>query len=161
MSTQRPVVDYSLTKRAVLRDFQRGLVAMGEICDSSPYLRNAARFHGEQTELRCPVCRRENLTYVRFAYGEALRQSAGQARRPDELSLLAATVDEFQVYLVEVCRGCGWNHLIEQYLLGTRVTGSNSPRRIDVDINERPERYGRVSQSARRDGAVATAGCDE
>jgi hypothetical protein len=22
------------------------------------------------------------------------------------------------VYVVEVCRGCGWNHLVEQYLLG-------------------------------------------
>ena len=28
------------------------------------------------------------------------------------------TLDEFQVYVVEVCRGCGWNHLVEQYLLG-------------------------------------------
>ena len=28
------------------------------------------------------------------------------------------TYREFQVYVVEVCRGCGWNHLIEQYLLG-------------------------------------------
>ena len=28
------------------------------------------------------------------------------------------TLREFQVYVVEVCRGCGWNHLIEQYVLG-------------------------------------------
>ena len=28
------------------------------------------------------------------------------------------TFSEFQVYVVEVCRGCGWNHLVEQYLLG-------------------------------------------
>ena len=28
------------------------------------------------------------------------------------------TLREFQVYVVEVCLSCDWNHLIEQYLLG-------------------------------------------
>jgi hypothetical protein len=28
------------------------------------------------------------------------------------------SVQEIQVYVVEVCRGCGWNHLVEQFLLG-------------------------------------------
>jgi len=26
--------------------------------------------------------------------------------------MLAMTLGEFQVYVVEVCRGCGWNHLV-------------------------------------------------
>jgi hypothetical protein len=64
------------------------------------------------------VCRRENLTQVHYIYGDELRQSAGQARRRAELHVLAMTLGEFQVYVVEVCRGCGWNHLVEQYLLG-------------------------------------------
>jgi hypothetical protein len=67
---------------------------------------------------RCPVCRRENLTNVHYIYGDELKQSAGQARSPAELPVLAMTFREFQVYVVEVCRGCGWNHLVEQYLLG-------------------------------------------
>jgi hypothetical protein len=25
---------------------------------------------------------------------------------------------EIQVYVVEVCRGCGWNHLVEQFVMG-------------------------------------------
>ena len=25
---------------------------------------------------------------------------------------------EFRVYVVEVCRGCGWNHLALSYVLG-------------------------------------------
>jgi len=118
MRTQRQVVDYSLQKRALLREVHSGRVGTYEVCDASPYLKNAARFHGDPTDVRCPICRRENLTYVHYIYGDELRQSAGQARNRAELSVLAMTLGEFQVYVVEVCRGCGWNHLVEQFLLG-------------------------------------------
>ncbi|MCW2643610.1 MAG: hypothetical protein JWP76_5916 [Dactylosporangium sp.] len=118
MRTQRQVVDYSLRRRALLRDLYSGRVGTHEVCDASPYLKSAAKFHGEPTEDRCPVCRHENLTHVHYIYGDELKQSAGQARRKTELSVLAMTFREFQVYVVEVCRGCGWNHLVEQYLLG-------------------------------------------
>jgi hypothetical protein len=118
MRTQRQVVDYSLQKRAVLRDVQNGRVSTFEVCDASPYLKNAARFHGEPTDERCPVCRRDNLTLVHYIYGDELKQSAGQARKLAELPVLAMTLGEFQVFVVEVCRTCAWNHLTEQYLLG-------------------------------------------
>jgi hypothetical protein len=118
MRTQRQVVDYALRRRALLRQVYAGRVGTYEVCDASPYLKSAAKFHGEPTEVRCPICRRENLTHVHYIYGDELRQSAGQARRKAELSMLAMTFGEFQVYVVEVCRSCGWNHLIEQYLLG-------------------------------------------
>jgi hypothetical protein len=116
--TQRQVVDYSLRKRALLRDVYSGRVGTYEVCDASPYLKSAARFHGEPTEERCPICRRENVTLVHYIYGDELKQSAGQARTLAELPVLAMTLQEFQVYVVEVCRGCSWNHLVEQYLLG-------------------------------------------
>jgi hypothetical protein len=118
MRTQRQVVDYSLRRRSLLREVYSGRVGTFEVCDASPYLQSAAKFHGEPTEDRCPVCRRENLTQVHYIYGDELKQSAGQARRKAELPVLAMTFREFQVYVVEVCRGCGWNHLVEQYLLG-------------------------------------------
>lgn len=118
MRTQRQIVDYSLQKRALLREVYAGRVGAYEVCDASPYLKNAARFHGEPADVRCPVCRRENLTHVHYIYGDELRQSAGQARTRAELNLLAMTFREFEVYMVEVCRGCGWNHLVEQFLLG-------------------------------------------
>jgi hypothetical protein len=118
MRTQRQVVDYSLQKRALLRDVHNGKVGTLEVCDASPYLKNAARFHGEPTDERCPICRRDNLTLVHYIYGDELKQSAGQARRLAELPVLAMTLREFQVFVVEVCRSCSWNHLIEQYLLG-------------------------------------------
>jgi hypothetical protein len=118
MRTQRQVVDYSLQKRALLREVLSGRVGTYEVCDASPYLKNAARFHGEPTEERCPICRRENLTHVHYIYGDELRHSAGQARRLAELPALAMTLSEFQVFVVEVCRACDWNHLVEQFLLG-------------------------------------------
>lgn len=118
MRTQRQVVDYSLQKRALLREVYSGRVGTYEVCDASPYLLSAARFHGEPTEERCPVCRRENVTHVHYIYGDELKQSAGQARSRVELPVLAKSFREIQVYVVEVCRGCSWNHLVEQFLLG-------------------------------------------
>jgi hypothetical protein len=126
MRTQRQVVDYALRRRALLREVYAGRVGTYEVCDASPYLKSAAKFHGEPTDVRCPVCRRENLILVHYIYGDELKQSAGQARRKAELSVLAMTFSEFQVYVVEVCRGCGWNHLVEQYLLGrAALAGAN------------------------------------
>jgi Family of unknown function (DUF5318) len=118
MRTQRQIVDYSLRKRALLRELHGGRIGTLEVCDASPYLKSAARFHGEPTDERCPVCRRDNLTLVHYIYGDELKQSAGQARKLAELSVLAMTLREFQVFVVEVCRSCGWNHLAEQYVLG-------------------------------------------
>jgi Family of unknown function (DUF5318) len=118
MRTQRQVVDYSLRKRAVLRELLAGRIGTYDVCDASPYLKNAARFHGEPTEERCPICRSENLIHVHYIYGDELKQSAGQARTRAELPVLAMTLREFQVFVVEVCPGCDWNHLVEQFLLG-------------------------------------------
>src|SRR5438105_5214072 len=98
MRTQRQVVDYSLQKRALLREVLSGRVGTYEVCDASPYLKSAAKFHGEPTEQLCPVCRRENVTLVHYIYGDELRQSSGQARRLAELPLLAMTLREFIVY---------------------------------------------------------------
>lgn len=119
MRTQRQLVDYSLKRRALLREVYAGLVSAYEVCDASPYLKNAAKYHGEPTDIRCPICRRENLTLVYYVYGDELRHAAGQARPRAELPALAARLREFQVYVVEVCRGCDWNLLVEQFALGT------------------------------------------
>lgn len=125
MRTQRQSVDYSLQKRALLREVYSNRVGTYEVCDASPYLKSAARFHGDPTEERCPICRRENLIHVNYIYGDELKTSAGQARSQAELPMLAMTFREFKVYVVEVCRGCGWNHLVEQYVLGRDGLGES------------------------------------
>ena len=34
---------------------------------------------------------------------------------------------EFQVFVVEVCLGCDWNHLVEQFLLGRDGLSEGGP----------------------------------
>ncbi|MBO4204493.1 DUF5318 domain-containing protein [Micromonospora echinofusca] len=155
MRTQRQVVDYSLQRRSVLREVQSGRIGTYEVCDASPYLKNAARFHGEPTEERCPICRQENLTHVHYIYGDELKQSAGQARALSELAALAMTLREFQVFVVEVCRSCNWNHLVEQYLLGRDWPGEPGDHPGDVvdpgaAVGSAPDAPGRGTTRANR-----------
>jgi uncharacterized protein DUF5318 len=154
MRTQRQVVDYALKRRALLRDLYAGRVGAYEVCDASPYLKSAAKYHGELTDERCPVCRRDYLTLVSYIYGDELRQSAGQARTRAELSVLAMTMGEFQVYVVEVCRGCGWNHLVEQYVLGRAgLTGDGLAQPLAVSAAA-PAGATRTLSAAREAGPV-------
>lgn len=118
MSTKRAFVDYALQRRAVLAKVSRGLSTVDDVCDASPYLVRAAKFHGVATETTCPVCRKEPLTHVFWVYGDELGARAGSARTPQELDVLAAEHHEFSVYQVEVCRTCSWNHLVASFILG-------------------------------------------
>ncbi|GAA4436443.1 DUF5318 domain-containing protein [Actinokineospora soli] len=117
--TQRQVVDYALQRRTLLADVHAGRVGTSEVCDANPYLLRAAKFHGEATDVACPVCRKEQLTRVSWVYGDEIKHLAGSARTPDELTRMAAVFAEFTVHVVEVCRTCSWNHLVQSYVLGT------------------------------------------
>jgi hypothetical protein len=153
MRTQRQVVDYSLQKRSVLRDVHSGRIGTLEVCDASPYLKNAALFHGEPTDERCPICRRENLTLVHYIYGDELKQSAGQARKLAELPVLAMTLREFQVFVVEVCQSCAWNHLIEQFMLGRDALDADELDRAEALASASAGRHRETgSSSQRREG---------
>jgi hypothetical protein len=112
------VVDYALQRRSVLADLYTGRATMLDVCDAHPYLRRAAKYHGEPTDVGCPVCRKERLTHVHYVYGDELRTASGQAKTVAELHRMGMELREFQVYVVEVCRACGWNHLAMSYVLG-------------------------------------------
>lgn len=129
MRTQRQVVDYALQRRALLAAVHAGRVGLAEVCDASPYLLRAAKFHGEPSAVTCPLCRKESLTLVSWVYGDGLKQVAGSARTPDELNRMATLYEEFSVFVVEVCRTCSWNHLVQSYVLGTSGVGSRRARR--------------------------------
>ncbi len=123
------MVDYALQRKALLADVHAGRVGVAEVCDASPYLLRAARFHGEPSEQSCPVCRKERLTLVSWIFGEDLRHAAGSARKSAEIEQLANQHADFSVYVVEVCRTCSWNHLVLSYVMGTGDTGGR--RRSD------------------------------
>ena len=123
------MVDYALQRRAVLAEVHAGRTGLFEVCDASPYLTRAAKYHGEATDERCPVCRRERLTMVNYVYGDGLGHVSGQAKTEAELARMDAMQEEFSVYTVEVCRSCGWNHLDRSYVLGAEPAPGGRKRR--------------------------------
>jgi hypothetical protein len=124
MWSQRAVIDYTLTRRATLEALFSGSSHSSDACDADPYLLRAAKFHGEPSERKCPICRRKPLVELRYAFGDELGQYSGRIKSKPELEEMAREFGEFRVYVVEVCRECGWNHLIYSFLLG-----DGTPRR--------------------------------
>jgi hypothetical protein len=130
MWSQRGYVDYSLQRRATLVAlFGAGAVTHTDVCDADPYLLRAAKFHGEPTGTPCPVCRRGSLTHVTYVFGDELGQYSGRIKATKELEPMAREFGEFRVYVVEVCRGCAWNHLSSSYVLGDGVPRTRGRRR--------------------------------
>jgi hypothetical protein len=119
-------VDYTLQRRAVLRDLRSGLRSELDVCDAHPELMRAARHVGAETERPCPVCETGRLRMVAYVYGDGLRRLKANGRcitRSEELEALEEKVDEFTCYEVEVCPDCSWNHLFRSVLLGRRHAG--------------------------------------
>jgi hypothetical protein len=124
------VVDYGLARRAVLTALLGGGATTREdACDAHPYLLRAARHHGEGTDRDCPVCRQERLVEVNYVYGDELGPDAGRVKTTPELEEMAREHGEFRVYVVEVCTGCAWNHLVQSFVLGDGVARGDSGRR--------------------------------
>jgi hypothetical protein len=119
---KRDVVDHALQRRAVLVDLLNGRVSALDVCDASPYLQRAAERLGVRTERTCPVCRKHPLDQVLWVYGAALGDADGTARTAGQVAALAAERPDFAVYEVEVCQGCGWNHLVQTWRTGTPGT---------------------------------------
>jgi hypothetical protein len=109
------VVDYTLAKRALLRDVQRGLLGLPDICDAHPELMRAADHVGEPSGHDCPVCGKEKLVLLAYVYGDDLKENNGRVWALDTALKLAAAHQGAACYVVEVCRGCHWNHLSEAF----------------------------------------------
>ncbi|MCU1677595.1 MAG: hypothetical protein JWM93_2353 [Frankiales bacterium] len=129
MWSQRSVIDYALARRATLADLFSGRASTLDVCDAHPYLLRAAKHHGEATEEECPVCRKERLTHVTYVYGEELGESSGRTLPSKSLARFAGDYAEVAVYVVEVCRGCGWNHLTTSFVVGHGRVEQRAPRR--------------------------------
>lgn len=129
MWSQRAVVDYGLARRATLTALLgSGPTTPDDACDAHPYLLRAAVHHGEATDQTCPVCRRERLRHVHYVYGDELGRYAGRVKATAELAEMAREHGEFRVYVVEVCTGCAWNHLVQSFVLGDGVPRAGRAR---------------------------------
>lgn len=89
-----------------------------DVCDATPYLLQAAKFHGEASQTPCPLCR-EALVNTHWIFGDELGPASGSARSSAELERLIELFTAFTVYVVEVCPSCHWNHLVQSYVLGS------------------------------------------
>jgi len=120
----RRQIDYTLARRLVVRDVQKGRVAREAVCDAHPELLRAARNVGEDAPGSCPICEAPGLRLVSYVFGDGLKQANGRCvTSSSELERLGASVDELACYVVEVCTECNWNHLVRSYLTGRRHAG--------------------------------------
>ena len=125
---QRQIIDYALQRKARLAEVHSGRRAVADVCDASPYLLRAAKFHGRPSPTLCPICRKEQVTLVSWVFGDKLGQVSGSARTTEEIARLAGTAEEFSVHVVEVCRTCSWNHLVQSYVAGLPPRSSRGRR---------------------------------
>lgn len=118
----RRIVDHTLARRAALANLVLAATGSTDHLDPHPHLIRAARHHGEPCSDPCPWCKTAGeLVRLRYAYGDELGPYSGRLRSETELRRMATEHGEFRVYVVEVCRSCGWNHLVMSYVLGDGV----------------------------------------
>jgi hypothetical protein len=109
-------VDYTLAKRALLRDLRTGMLSRLEVCDAHPDLLRAARSLGMNATRPCPVCDQRELRLLAYVFADTLKHDNGRPWAVKDALRLAARVQGSACYVVEVCTGCSWNHLSEAYL---------------------------------------------
>jgi len=114
----RDVVDYSLARRRNLSAALLAATGSSDALDPHPDLLRAAKHHGQPTEASCPWCRSEALVLLRYVYSDELGPFSGRIKSTAELSEMATDFGFLDVYVVEVCPDCHWNHLLRSYTLG-------------------------------------------
>jgi len=118
----RGIIDYTLQRRAALGSLVLVATGASDHLDPHPHLLRAARNHGVPAGEPCPWCKsKDDLATLNYAYGDELGPYSGRLRTQAELARMATEHGRFRVYLVEVCRSCGWNHLLRSYVLGDGV----------------------------------------
>lgn len=114
----RDRVDYALARRRSLSAALLAATGSSDALDPHPDLLRAATHHGQPTEARCPWCRSEALVLLRFVYSDELGPFSGRIKTVGELRDMATDFGFLDVYVVEVCPDCHWNHLLRSYTLG-------------------------------------------
>ena len=115
-------MEYRLARNAVVREFRKGRLSRLDVCDAHPELQRAARHVGSASGEVCPICEEINLVEVTFVFGARLPAGGRCAATPAELAKLCRRKDPVVCYVIEVCPGCAWNHLVRMYPGGAGVT---------------------------------------
>ena len=80
MWSKRAYVDFALKKRATIASIYRGLNTTSDACDADPYLRRAAKHHGELTNRDCPMCHKDKVHELQYTFGDQLGQYSGRIK---------------------------------------------------------------------------------
>lgn len=114
-------VDYRLTRRHLIDEYHRGRLSRLDVCDAQPELLRAARHHGRHQGEPCPICAEQHaLVTVTFVFGPRLPPHGRCITTAKEAAQLRRRTDDVHGYVVEVCTGCGWNHLLQAFPVGMR-----------------------------------------
>ena len=119
-------IDYRLARQSLISEYRKGRIDRQEVCDAHPELRRNAEACGTPTTRPCPICEGDDLVLVTYVFGTRLPASGRCMSKKGELAGFAKRSGTFAAYLVEVCPGCWWNHLVRSFPLGrgsTRSTG--------------------------------------
>lgn len=134
MWSQRSVIDYTLQRRAKLSSlFNGGLMNTEDVCDADPYTILAAKHHGEPTDAPCPVCRKREMAHLSYVFGDELGQFSGRIKSTKDIEEMAHEHGEIRIYVLEVCKSCHWNHLVESYVVGDGVPRTPPRRQRTVE----------------------------
>lgn len=113
-------IDYRLVRRRTIDEFHRGRLSRLDICDAHPELLRAARNVGEARSEPCPICEDAGVVLVSYAFGPRLPAHGRCITTRQELARLGRRNDDVTCYVVEVCPGCSWNHLVRTFPVGVR-----------------------------------------
>lgn len=132
-ATPREVVDHALSRKAAIDAWHRTGGLDSDACDAHPDLIRAAKWHGEATDRVCPICHEVDLVELTYVYGRELGAFSGRIHPRHEIRELALSSGVLRVFVVEVCQGCHWNHVITSYVVGDGIPRRPKRRPSDLD----------------------------
>ena len=112
-------IEYRLARDAIVREYRRGRLSRLDVCDAQPELLRVARNLGQASETDCPICEQTKLVHVFFGFGPRLPASGRALGSTSEVRSLARSKEDVSFYVVEVCLGCSWNHLLRMFSAAT------------------------------------------
>ena len=111
-------IDYRLARQSLISEYRKGRLARHEVCDAHSELRRNATSCGSPTTRRCPICTEHDVVLVTYVFGPRLPANGRCITKRAELTAIGKRPGQFAGYVVEVCPGCWWNHLVRSFLLG-------------------------------------------
>ncbi len=103
-------------RESMVREYRRGRLGRPDVCDAQPELLRVAKNLGRETDTECPICEQEQLVHVTFAFGPGLPAGGLPLTNLREIGRKAGRGStDVACYVVEVCTGCAWNHLLSVF----------------------------------------------